>query len=105
MRYEAVHPDCGTLVADEIPDGYPVQEGVGLWCPTCERSFWHVPEGDGEPAMPDEAPAAAAAAPDGAPPEPDEAPAEQEPEALPPPDLPAPVPPVPPAPPAREAIA
>ena len=40
IAYRARHA-CGTEVTDELPDGYPVHEGVGLWCPVCCESFWH----------------------------------------------------------------
>jgi hypothetical protein len=49
IAYVAQH-SCGTEVTDELPDDYPVGEGVGLWCPHCQESFWHT---GGEP---DEAP-------------------------------------------------
>jgi hypothetical protein len=60
VKYAGTHAPCGTVVSDELPDGYPIDEGVGLWCPACRVSFWHV-----EPA------AVAVAAPALAPPPPE----------------------------------
>jgi hypothetical protein len=53
IAYRARHA-CGTEVSDDLPDGYPVQEGVGLWCPACREAFWHTgdqptPEPEPEP--------------------------------------------------------
>ncbi len=64
IAYRARH-DCGTEVTDDLPDGYPVQEGVGLWCPACRESFWHTggepapeaaPDAEGERFVPPEPP-------------------------------------------------
>ena len=46
MIFEARHEPCGTVVADELPEGYPVEEGVGLWCGHCREAWWHVPDGE-----------------------------------------------------------
>ena len=61
IAYLARHT-CGTEVQDTLPDGYPVDEGVGLYCPACREAFWHV-GGEAEagpgflpPQPPDEAP-------------------------------------------------
>ncbi len=43
MDFAAAHPPCGTEVRDELPEGYPVEEGVGLWCPVCTQSWWAQP--------------------------------------------------------------
>ncbi len=43
IAYRAHHA-CGAEVTDDLPDGYPVREGVGLWCPACREAFWHTGE-------------------------------------------------------------
>ena len=43
-RFRATHAPCGDAVETDLPPGYPVAEGVGLWCPRCDVAFWHVPE-------------------------------------------------------------
>ena len=46
IAYRGQH-SCGTPVEDELPDDYPVEEGVALYCPRCQEAFWHT--GDEEP--------------------------------------------------------
>jgi hypothetical protein len=48
VTYEGRHAPCGTVVADELPEGYPVEEGVGLYCPRCRQGFWSLPEPEPE---------------------------------------------------------
>lgn len=46
VSFSAPHPACGTVVETRLPNGYPLSEGVGLFCPVCQAAFWHTPDGD-----------------------------------------------------------
>src|SRR4051812_23710472 len=56
VTYAARHAPCGTMVTDDLPAGYPVEEGVGLWCPVCRVSFWHVEADEADETEPEPEP-------------------------------------------------